>query len=93
MVMMYSENAMKKGWWEKVTVIIWEATSKLVAENNDIQRHVESARQAGVEFIACISCANALGTVEKLTELDIELLGWGEPLTKLIKKGEHLITV
>ena len=93
MVMMYSENAILKNWWDKVTVIVWGATSKMVAENSDIQRLIKQCQEAGVEFSGCIACAAKLGTIEKLTELGIELIRWGEPLTDLIKKGEHILTV
>ncbi len=32
MVFMYTINALKHGWWEKVTLIVWGATTKLVSE-------------------------------------------------------------
>jgi len=93
MVFMYATNAAKMKWFDKVTVIIWGATSKLVAEDGDIQDLIEAAREAGVEFSACISCANKLGTFEAITNLDIELKGWGVPLTEIIKSDGKLITV
>ena len=93
MVMMYSENAIKHGWWKNITVIIWGATSQLVAENEKIQDLIVQGEKAGVKFSGCIACATQLGTVDKLTDLGIELIGWGEPLTTLIKDKEHVITV
>jgi len=93
MVMMYSKNAVLRNWWDKVTVIIWGATSKLVAENTNIQNLIKEGQEVGVEFSGCLACAKNLGTVEKLTELEIELKLWGEPLTDLIKIGEHILTV
>ena len=33
MVFMYGLNSLKKGCWERVTLIIWGATTKLSAEN------------------------------------------------------------
>ena len=93
MVMMYAENAMLNNWWDKITVIIWGATTKLVADNTDIQKGIEKCREAGVEFSACLGCAAELGTVEKLENLGIELKYWGVPLTDLIKNRENLITV
>lgn len=93
MVMMYSKHAVLRNWWEKVTVIIWGATSRLVADNGDIQRMIKEGIEAGVEFSGCLSCANNLGTTDKFTELGIELKLWGEPLTALIKNGERILTV
>lgn len=93
MVLMYATAAMNYEFWEKVKVIIWGASSKLVAENADIQKAVLAAQEAGVEFVGCISCAEKLGTVDALTALGVELLKMGGPLTEIIKNGEHLITV
>ena len=93
MVMMYSKNAILRNWWDEVTVIIWGATSKLVAENDDIQNLIKQCQESGVEFSGCLACANNLGTTEKLTELGIELKLWGEPLTDLIKNKEKILTV
>ncbi len=93
MVMMYATNAKIRGWWEEVTVIVWGATAKLVAEDGDIQSYIEKAQSAGVKFSACIACARNLDVVEKLAALDIEIKSWGEPLTELLKKDAKLLTV
>lgn len=93
MVMMYAKNSKLQGWWENVTVIIWGATAKLVAENKVIQEEIKIAKQAGVEFSACIACALQLGVVEDLKVQGIEVKGWGEPLTELLKEDEKLITI
>ena len=93
MVMMYATNAIKREWWENVTVIIWGATSKLVAENSHIQNLIAEAQRAGVEFSACEACANNLGTKEALLNMGIEVKKWGPPLTEIIKAKENLLTV
>lgn len=93
MVMMYATNAKTRGWWEEVTVIIWGAAAKLVAEDEDIQNYIERAQSVGVHFSACIACARNLGVVEKLIVLNIEVKAWGEPLTELLKKDAKLLTV
>ena len=93
MVMMYSTNAMLYSWWDKVTVIIWGAAQKLAAENEAVRLKMEIARKAGVEFTACVSCAINLGLKEKLENDKIEVIRWGEKLSKLMQDGKHLITV
>lgn len=93
MVMMYVKNAISQGWWDEVQVIIWGATAKLVAENTHIQSLIEKAMQTGVKFTACESCAVELGVNQKIKDLGIELRFMGEPLTKIIKQGEKLITI
>jgi hypothetical protein len=93
MVFMYTVNALKNGWWERVTLIVWGATAKLVGENGDIQYLVRQAREAGVHITACKACADQLGVTDALEEMGIEVKYWGLPLTELLKSGRHLITV
>ena len=93
MVFMYAKNSMLKGWWEHVTVIIWGATAKLAAEDGAIREAIKAAREAGVEFSACVACARNLGVIGALEEQGIEILPWGEPLTELIKESAHLLSV
>lgn len=93
MVMMYAKNSLKNGWWKEVTVIVWGATVKLLAENEDIRREFQEAVARGVKFEGCIACARELGLVEEMEALGVKLRKWGPPLTELIKNGEHLITV
>ena len=93
MVMMYATNSIKRGWWDEVTVIIWGATAKLVAEDEFIQDLVAENMRVGVKFSACISCARQLGVVDKLEELGVEVIPWGAPLTEILQNGGHLLTV
>lgn len=96
MVMMYATNGLLQHWWDKVTVIIWGATAKFVAEDEKIQSRMKIAQQAGVHFTACKACAVELGVMEQLRNidgLDIEIIYWGEPLTRLIQEKKDLITI
>ncbi|SMC81850.1 DsrE family protein [Papillibacter cinnamivorans] len=93
MVMMYAINSKLHFWWEEVTVIIWGATAKLVAENASIQEKIRAARQAGVHFSACKACSDQLGVSGKLRELGIEVIFWGEGLTAILKENRCLLTV
>lgn len=93
MVFMYAVNALVHGWWEKVTLIIWGATARLVCDNEDIRKLIREAQDAGVHVSAYKACAQALGVTRELQELHIEVRYWGLPLTELIKNGEKLLTV
>ncbi len=93
MVMMYAKNAIRKGWWDEVDLIIWGATAKLVAENEKIQELVKEVQKTGVNVKACIACATELGVKDKIEELGIELKFMGDPLTKILKNDEKLITI
>ena len=93
MVCMYAHNSLLRGWWKKVTVIIWGATAKLVAEDGSIRSRITEMLGDGVSFSACRACAEQLGVVERLEELEIEVKYWGEPLTEILKSGGRLLTI
>ena len=93
MVFMYGINSKKKQWWQEVTIIVWGATTKLVAENPKIQELIEEAKLEGVHISACKACADQLGLSTQLERLKIETIYWGEPLTKLLKNKEQILTI
>ena len=93
MVFMYTINSLLNGWWDKVTLIVWGATTLLVSENEAIQAKIKEAREAGVHITACKACADQLGATDSLEGLGIEVIYWGVPLTELLKNGEKLITI
>ena len=93
MVMMYATNSMLYRLWDSVTVIIWGATAKLVAENEMIQEQLKAAQHADVNFSACVSCARQFGVVEKLAKLEIEVIPWTEPFTEIVQSGMPFISV
>ena len=93
MVFMYGHNSMKKGWWNKVTVIIWGAASELAAENNCIQERIKEMINDGVSFIACKACADKLGVTGRLEQLGVDVFYTGETLTDIIREGKKLLSV
>ena len=93
MVFMYTINSLKRGWWEKVTLILWGATTKLVSEDEGIQEKIKDALDAGVYITACKACADQLRVKETLENQGIEVISWGPILTELIKHNEPLLTI
>ena len=93
MVFMYTINSLIHGWWEKVTLIIWGASTKLVSENANIQEKIKEALDTGVHITACKACADQLGVTETLEKLQIEVKYWGSPLTEILKNNEQLLTI
>lgn len=93
MVFMYAKNCMLYEQWEKLTIIVWGATTKLVAEDEQIQEQVRYLQSLGVHFTACVTCAKELGVGDKIAALDIDLVKWLKPLTALLKGRKHLLTV
>ena len=79
MVLMYAVNSLVRGWWEKVTVILWGETARLAAADPAVR--------------ACITCAKELGVEQALRDMGLEVISWGPPLTELLKTRAPLLTV
>ena len=93
MMLMYAKNSMLRGWWDRVTVIVWGDTQRLVCSDEEIRAGVQEAQELGVFFSACIACAVELGTMDQLRELGIEVISWGDKLTKLLQSGEKVLSL
>lgn len=93
MICMYGHNAIKQGWWERVTIIIWGAPAKLVAENEEIRQRLVEMMKDGVHITACKACSDQLGVTETIEKLGIEVKYWGQPLTDLLKQNKYLLTI
>lgn len=93
MVFMYAGASLERGWWDHVTLIVWGATAKLVAEDKDIQTKLLKLKENGVEVQFCIACATELGVVDTIENLGFELLPMGTPLTEILKNKESLLTI
>jgi hypothetical protein len=90
---MYAKNSKLLGWWEEVEIVIWGPSAKIAAENKTIQKELKEMKEAGVNIKACLACAKNYGVVEKLKDLDIEVIYMGQPLTEELKKGTSVITI
>lgn len=93
MVFMYASNPMIRGWWNKVTLIIWGAPAKLSGESTQIQGKIKEVLEAGVHITACKAWPDQFIVTEILEKMNVEVKYWGEPLTKLLKSGETLLTI
>jgi hypothetical protein len=93
MVFMYGMNAKIHGWWENVTLVVWGATAKLVAENERIQELIAEAREHGVYVTACKACSDQLGVSEILEAHGIDVQYLGTALTTVLKNDEKLLTL
>ena len=93
MVFMYTVNSLTHGWWEEVTLIIWGATVKLSAEDAGVQEMIKQALDKGVHVSACKACTDQLGVTQTIEALGVEVKYWGDPLTKILKAEETLLTV
>jgi hypothetical protein len=92
MVFMYARNSRLKGWWHKVRLVVWGPSSRLLAENEDLQEELELLKEAGVELLACKACADMHGVSEMLSDLGIEVKYMGQVLTDMLKSDWTCLT-
>ena len=85
---MYTHNAKKAGWWNEVQLIVWGPSSKLLAEDKDLQTAVKAMMADGVVVKACKACADSYGVSDDLTALGIEVKYMGKPLTEMLKSDQ-----
>ena len=88
---MYTLNAKARGWFDEVTLIVWGPSSKLLAENEELQAEVQKMAEAGVELVACQACADSYGVSEALSALGIEVKYMGVPLTEILQSEDWKI--
>lgn len=93
MALMYARNSLIQHWWDSVTVILWGASAGLAATSPTLRAEIQRAKDVGVRFTACITCAKELDVVEELEAQDIELKPWGPPLTELLRTRAPLLSV
>ena len=90
--LMYTHAAKRNEWFDEVVLIVWGSSSRLLAENEDLQEKVKAMIKDGVILEACISCSNMLGVTDELKALGIDVKGMGVPLTNYLKSGYHVLT-
>lgn len=92
MVFMYTRNAKLKDWWKEVKLVVWGPSTKLLAEDEELQAYIKNMKDIGVELSACKACTDSYGVSEKLDQLGINVIYMGEPLTSMLKSGWTTIT-
>jgi hypothetical protein len=92
MTFMYTLNAKTQGWFDEVTLIVWGPSSKLLAEDPELQTEVARMAEAGIELVACKACADSYGVSEALEGIGIEVKYMGQPLTEMLKGDWKVLT-
>jgi len=93
MAFMYTFNAKTKGWWEKVNLIIWGPSAKLLSQDEELQRCVRQMIEAGVIVVACAACADMYGVSQFLRNMGVDVKPMGTPLTQLLKAGKRVLSI
>ena len=85
MVYMYTYNAKKSGWWDNIRFIVWGPSSKLLSEDEELQKYTQKMKDVGVEVFACKACADMYGVSEKLSDLGLDVKFIGKDLTDMLQ--------
>lgn len=93
MISMYSINSLRRGLWNKVNIIVWGASVKLIGEDSEIQEAVKKMLENNVSIEGCLACSEEFGVTQKLKKLGINMRYMGEPLTNILKNNEKLLTL
>ena len=89
---MYTLNAKSRGWFDEVTLIVWGPSSRLLAQDQELQEYVQRMAEEGVTIVACQACADSYGVSEELEALGIEVKYMGVPLTEMLKGDWKVLT-
>ena len=88
---MYGLNSKKHDWWKEVILIIWGPSSKLLAEDKELQENIQAMKEEGVTLTACKWCSDEYGVSENLEKMGIDVKYMGKPLTEFIKENRHVM--
>ena len=93
MILLYGTNAVKHGWWDEVTLLIWGAADSLVARDEEVQEKLHLAIETGVRVIACRKCAEEQGVADTLKQMGIKVFYTGEFLTDWLKSDGKILSI
>lgn len=93
MVFMYTLNAKIQGWFDEVTLVVWGASTQLLAGNIGLQERIKEMIAAGIRVEACKACADQLEATAALESCQVVVRYWGVPLTEVLKGSGSLLTL
>ena len=92
MVFVYVYNAKKNQWFKEIRFIIWGASTKLLSQDQELQKWIQKFKKMEIKLFACKWCSDTYGVSDLLTQLGINVIYYGKPLTKLIKTDWKILT-
>ena len=92
MVFMYTYNCQKRKWMDKVRLLVWGTSTKLLSVDQELQEGIKKMKEAGVELWACKACADLYGVSKKLESLGVKVHYTGKLLADMQKNGWFVLT-
>jgi hypothetical protein len=94
MAFMYTLNSKRFKWgWKNVTLVVWGPSSKLLAEDKELQEYLSRMKEAGVKLLACKKCADLYGISDDLERLGLEVKYMGKPLTDYLRDDNYRVII
>lgn len=90
--LIYPKVAKKGGMWDRIRIIIWGPSAKLLADDPAMFPLIKTLQKEGVEILACRWCADQYGVSKKLEALGVRVDYMAEPLTKMLKSDWKVLT-
>jgi hypothetical protein len=84
MIFMYLGRAMEQNWWDRVRLVVWGPSARLVADDPKLQAGLKEMIRTGVEIYACRECTERYGVSGALADLGITVQNMGEPLSEML---------
>jgi hypothetical protein len=92
MAFMYTLNSKRFNWgWKGVTLIVWGPSSKLLAQDKELQEHIIDMKEAGIKLQACKKCSDLYGVTDDLKRLGIEVKYLGKTLTNYLRDDNYRV--
>ena len=88
LVLLYGSVMLPRSYWDEATIMVWGPSSRLLAEDEELQEQVKVVQKTGVKFNACVVCADDYGVSKELQDLGIELIHTGEMLTEALQSDD-----
>jgi hypothetical protein len=85
--LLYGGVSLPRGYWERVHVMFWGASIVQARDNETIRDKVTAMQKDGVEFSACVVCAEEYGATDALEAIGITCNHTGELLTEALKSN------
>ena len=92
MILLYSSVMLERGYWDEAIIMVWGPSARLLATNIELQSKVKEISETGVEFQACIVCADEYGVSKDLENLGIKMTHTGELLTQALQSDWKVLS-
>jgi len=93
MVFMYALNSKRHAWMDRVRLLVWGPSGKLLVQDAELQAQLKELKDVGIELYACKACADMYGISDQLTKSGVTVVYTGQMLADLQKEGWFVLSI